>query len=78
MELMEVLEVLKLPQLSLGTTKRHNENGDVGNSTPSLWIRLFPLARLPFLERRITSSGMSELQAQPGATSEVCHHEGEA
>lgn len=44
---MEVLEVLKLPQLSLGTTKRHNENGDVGNSAPSLWIKLFALASCP-------------------------------
>ena len=45
-----------------------NENGNVGNSTPGLRIKLFPLARLPFLERMITLGGMSELQAHPGVS----------
>lgn len=45
-----------------------NENGNVGNSTPGLRIKLFLLARLPFLERMIIPGRMPEQQAYLGVS----------
>lgn len=60
--------------------QRHNENGNVGNSTPGLSIKLFPLETLPFLERMIIlveclSCELTLVFPELVLGSEVCHQE---